>query len=190
MRPDASPDKVQRIVTSAAHLHFNQDWRFNSQPLNAQWTPRPTIGGRAWPSVTMVTGDQDPDVLTLRAIALLLWLNTTVGSAVRWLWSSRQQTGRGIMTREVIKTLPVLDVRTLTKDQLIACGGIFHRLKTEALHPLHELPQDTTRHTLDRALLSEVLGWPPLWFAEHGPMDILRQKLAAEPSIHGHRNHR
>jgi len=185
VRSGADPEKMQRISHSASHLHFNQDWRFNSQSLNAQWTPRPAIGGRAWPSIQLRT-DVVQETLAQHEVALLLWLNTSVGSAVRWLWSNRQQTGRGVMTREVIKTLPVLDITTLTQDQLSACEVVFHRLQNQSMRPLHELDRDTVRHELDRALLAEILGWPLSWFQPHGPVDIFRRKLAAEPSIHGH----
>lgn len=186
IRPGADPGRVARVVNSMSHLHFNSDWRFNSQALNAQWTERPAIGGRAWPSIQLLPGQDRPEVTKQRTKALLLWLNTTAGSAIRWLWSSRQQPGRGIMTREVIRTLPVLDVRQLTSDQLQACNTLFDQFRTRPMQPLHRVDRDSVRHDLDREFLSGILGWPASWFAPNSPWDIVRRKLAAEPSIHAH----
>lgn len=191
-RPEADPEELVRVSSTATHLHINRDWRFNSQPLHAQWTDRPTIGGRAWPSLIIHPHAAEdpcgPDRERLQAIALLLWLNSTPGILVRWLWSNRQQHGRGMMTREVIAQMPVLDVRMLTAEQLAKAEVLFKRLRHKPLLPVHKLPQDATRADLDHGLLHEILGWPMDWFEpHHGPLDLLRRKLAAEPTIHGHK---
>ena len=53
------------------------------------------------------------------------------------------------------------------------------------LQPLHDLATDANRHKLDRRFLTECLGFDPAVVASGGPLDLLRQKLAAEPSIRG-----
>ena len=44
--------KVKDIWDTASHCHFNRDFRFNSQSTGMQFTPRETIGGTAWLSIT------------------------------------------------------------------------------------------------------------------------------------------
>lgn len=191
LRPNHNPAKLSTISASATHLHLNLDWQFNSQPLQAQWTPRPTIGGRAWPSILVHPHEKgrpcDETKERLQAIALLLWMNSTVGILVRWVWSNRQQNGRGVITRQVVPKLPVLDVRLLESRQLERCEELFQRIAKEPMMPVHMLPQDRTRAELDRGLLNGVLGWPNEWFDPDGPIELVRRKLAAEPSIHGYK---
>ena len=51
--------------------------------------------------------------------------------------------------------------------------------------PFDQVDEDPARAELDRRLLVDVLGLPESLCAEHGPMDLLRRKLAREPQIHG-----
>jgi hypothetical protein len=189
-RRDADERKLAEVAASKTHLHINLDWRFNSQPLQAQWTPRPAIGGVAWPSVCLYAHENttcNRGRELLESIALLLWLNRTPGILLRWLWCSRQQSGRGRITREVLVTMPVLDVRQLSEEQLSQCEELFCRLRDRQLLPVHRLSDDRARADLDAGLLGGVLGWPSGWFEAHGPIDLVRRKLAVEPSIHGYK---
>lgn len=190
-QPDADERKLVEVVTSRTHLHINLDWQFNSQPLQSQWTSRPAIGGRAWPSVCLYLNgkdiQRDQERKRLQSIALLLWLNSTPGVLIRWLWSNRQQHGRGMATREILATMPVLDVRQLSEEQLSQCENLFCQLRCKCFLPVHRLPDDRARADLDVGLLGNILGWPRGWFEVHGPLDLVRRKLAAEPSVHGHK---
>lgn len=181
--PKAPKEHFNRIASTATWLHFNLDWRFNSQALGAAWTDKCTLGGRAWPTIRLLTRDRAKD----QALALLLWLNTTPGILVRWLWSNKQQIGRGIITLETLISLPVLDTRTLSEGQLLRCGTVLEVMRQEHFQPIHLLHQDPARARLDETFLRDILGWPAPWFGEHGTMTLLRQKLAAEPTIHGHK---
>ena len=51
----------------ATRLHFNRDFRLNSQSLAACLTPERTIGGTAWPSFRLDIPECD-----------MLWANTTL----------------------------------------------------------------------------------------------------------------
>lgn len=58
------------------------------------------------------------------------------------------------------------------------------------MRPLRSLPfaridADHARAELDRRLLTDVLGLPESLVHPHGPIDLLRRKLAKEPQIHG-----
>ena len=60
-------------------------------------------------------------------------------------------------------------------------------MKNKPLLPLHEIDKDTARHELDSRLAQEVLMLPGALLAPDGPLELLRMKLAREPSIRGHK---
>jgi len=51
--------------------------------------------------------------------------------------------------------------------------------------PIYRLDGDAVRRELDDKFGTSVLGLPAALFAEGGPIDLLRRKLAAEPSVRG-----
>ena len=169
--------KIKSIVESASHCHFNQNFQFNSQPTPMQFTARRTIGGRAWISVRLSSKNLEK--------ALVAWGNSTLGFLSHWYHANKQQSGRGNIGRTALQTLPVLDVTALTDDQLNAAVSIFDDLKSKDLLPIHQIDVDTAREELDRRFAREVLGLPKEFTAKHGPLDLLRMKLAQEPSIRG-----
>ena len=169
--------EVANAFATASHCHSNLDFRFNSQSTAMQFTQRKTIGGRAWISIQLTTAGHEK--------ALVLWSNTLLGILMFWWHSSRQQPGRGILTKSTLGTLPILDVATLTRTQLQRAAQIFDDTCQLPLKPLHELDIDENRKLLDRRFYGEVLGLPAAILADGGPLDILRQKLCREPSIRG-----
>jgi hypothetical protein len=169
--------KVASVWDTASHCHFNCDFRFNSQSTGMQFTPRKTIGGRAWLSIGLSSIEQEK--------ALVLWANTSLGMLLRWWHSNRQQSGRGNIGKSTLQTLPVMDVTALRPKQLKAVVSIFDELKDEKLLPLHELDKDPVRQKLDERFALEVLGLPASVVEPGGPLELLRMKLAQEPSVHG-----
>jgi hypothetical protein len=124
-------EKVAAIWGTASHCHFNVNFQFNSQSTAMQFTPRRTIGGRAWISIQLETEDQEK--------ALVAWANTTFGLLLHWYHANKQQAGRGNIGRTALQDLPVLDVTAITPTKLKAAVKIFDDLKDEKLLPLHEL---------------------------------------------------
>ena len=53
------------------------------------------------------------------------------------------------------------------------------------MRPINEIGADPVRKELDERLATDVLGLPSGFLAGGGPLDLLRQKLGAEPSISG-----
>jgi hypothetical protein len=53
------------------------------------------------------------------------------------------------------------------------------------LLPIHEIDKDPTRKELDERFCREVLNLPDSITAPGGPLELLRMKLAQEPSIRG-----
>jgi hypothetical protein len=170
-------EKSKRIWAISSHCHFNHDFRFNSQSTAMQFTSRKTIGGRAWPSIKLDGAEQEK--------ALTLWANSTFGLLLHWWHANKQQAGRGSIGVSALESLPVLDVTKLSKDALCKAVAIFDEMKHKELRPVNEIAQDSVRAEIDTRLATEVLGFPPELAAPDGPLALLRQKLALEPSING-----
>ena len=96
---------------TATRLHFNRDFRLNSQSLAACLTPMSTLGGRAWPNFRMTDRRHET--------AAVLWANTTLGLMLFWWSGSVQQAGRANLTVSRLPDLPVLDPRALGDAQSI-----------------------------------------------------------------------
>ena len=142
-----------------------------------QFTPRRTIGGRAWISIQLATEDQEK--------ALVAWANTTFGLLLHWYHANKQQAGRGNIGRTALQDLPVLDVTAITPTKLKAAVKIFEDLKEESLLPLHELDKDPVRQKLDERFAVDVLGLPAAAVQPGGAVELARMKLAQEPSVRG-----
>lgn len=169
--------KADQVFQTASHCHSNRDFQFDAQSTAMQFTERKTIGGRAWISIQLPAIELEK--------ALVLWANTTLGLLMYWWHASKQQAGRGSITKTTLATLPILDVTTLSADQLQRAARIFDETCQLPLKPVHELDIDHNRKLLDHRFYSEVLGLPDAILADGGPLDILRHKLSREPSIRG-----
>jgi hypothetical protein len=174
---DAIDFKVANVWDTASHCHFNRDFRFNSQSTGMQFTPRKTIGGRAWLSIKLATVEQET--------ALVLWGNTSLGLLLRWWHSNKPQAGRGSISKRALHALPVLDVTALTATQVDEAARIFDTMCNREMLPMHEIDQDPVRKELDEQFSRRVLGLAEPILAPGGPLDILRMKLSREPSVRG-----
>jgi len=166
--------RAAEIWGTRSHAHHNSDLRFNSQPTSVAFTEIPTLGGRSWPNLCFT----DPR----HEIAFALWGNTTLGLLCYWWHASKEQPGRGIMPRTQASTMATLDVSRLTDGQLRNAVRIFDEMKRERLLPFNEAAHDDNRKTLDCRVITEILGLDASIFSA---LDLLRDKLCAEPSIHG-----
>lgn len=166
--------KVEHIWGTATHCHCNRDFQFNSQSTAMQFTQIRTIGGTAWLSLIL------PNVESEKA--MVAWANSTLGLLMYWWHASRQQSGRGRLTKTTLYTLPVLDITSLRPDQLTAAVALFDDMCEQPLKPVHQIADDPVRRELDERFVREVLDLPESFFE---PLDLLRRKLSKEPSIHG-----
>jgi hypothetical protein len=169
--------KADKIWAVSSNCHFNKDFRFNSQSTAMQFTSKKTIGGHAWPSIKLASVGQEE--------ALVLWANSSLGLLLHWWYANKQQAGRGRIVLTALASLPVLDVTQLSKAALMEAVAIFNELKHQELRPMNEIAQDSVRAEIDTRLAAEVLGFSPELLAPDGPLALLRQKLALEPSIAG-----
>lgn len=169
--------KIENLWGMASHSHFNVNFQFNSQSTAMQFTHRRTIGGRAWLSMKLKSADHEK--------ALVLWGNTSLGLLLHWWHSNRQQIGRGNIGKNMLAHMPILDVDALSPSLLKRASAIFDSFNAAAMLPINELHRDPVRKQIDEAVMTEVLGLPLALHKTDGPMDLLRQKLASEPSIIG-----
>lgn len=105
-----------------------------------------------------------------------------------WWTANKQQPGRGSIGKNALDRFIVLDVESLSDQQLDAAESVFEAVANKQLQPIHQIAVDEARARLDRMLMVEVLGMPSHWHDDGGIVDLLRKKLAAEPSIRGHKN--
>ena len=166
--------RAAELWDTASRAHINLDFRFTSQPLTAAFTERKTIGGTAWPNVAFLDERFD--------YAFTLWSNCTLGIAVFWWYSSKQQDGRGRMTITAIESLPILDLRALTDDQLAAAKSIFDDFRERELMPAYLADADANRALLDRRVVCDLLGFDD---GVYRAVRLLSAKWCAEPSAHG-----
>jgi hypothetical protein len=116
---------------------------------------------------------------------MVLWANTSMGLLLHWWHANKQQPGRGSIGKSTLQSLPVLDVTALTAAQLDESSRIFDAISKKELRPLHQIDEDAVRRELDEHFGLAVLGLPSPMFAPGGPFELLRMKLAKEPSIRG-----
>ena len=174
---DVRPGCEDRAVDAwqtATRLHFNRDFRLNSQSLAACLTPELSLGGRAWPNFRPER-DEWQNVLAL-------WANCTLGLVSFWWAGSRQQQGRSVLTISGLPDLLAIDPRHFPADKLRQAEDILGRFLNVPLLPANESYRDAARHSLDRAVLVELLELPEDVLP---PIDNLRRQWCAEPSVHG-----
>ena len=90
------------------------------------------------------------------------------------------------MELTVLHSLPTLNVKELDETVVQNAKYIFEEMKYKRMLPFNQMDEDEVRSELDRLLLSQVLGFgEDTHRAVHEGIHILRQRLCAEPSIHG-----
>ena len=167
-------DKAAHVWATANRAHLNLDFRFNSQPLTAAFTELASLGGRAWPNV--IFSDKRFDY------AFTAWANCTLGLLCFWWHSNRQVAGRGTTTITAAPSLPVLDLRALTDEQLRTAEAIFNEFRDMDLKPAYLADADPNRALLDQRVVCDILGFDEDTYAA---VRRLAAKWCAEPSVHG-----
>jgi hypothetical protein len=167
-------DDAHAAWQTATRLHFNRDFRLNSQSLTACLTPTPTLGGRAWPNFVMRNRRDET--------AVVLWANTTLGLILFWWTGTTQQAGRSNLTIRRLPDLWMLDSRALSDEQHTRARRILFEFEARTFLPANEAYRDPTRRELDRAVLGDLLGVPSLILDS---LDVLRTQWCSEPTVHG-----
>ncbi|MCY3786572.1 MAG: hypothetical protein OXG47_07585 [bacterium] len=166
--------KALRIWATSTRLHVSSDFQLNSQSLGACLTPKPAVGGRAWPSFLLDDRSHEK--------AVVLWCATTLGLIGHWWVGSRQQQGRSNLSVRRLGSIPMLDCDALSGEHVGRLDSIFDRFADRDLLPANEAYRDPVRKELDQAVLCEALGLPDSIL---DPLATLRKQWCAEPSVHG-----
>ena len=174
IRPDCDSRAVEIWQTTADRLHFTLDFQINSQSLAACVTPRPSIGGRAWPNFRLSD--------TGLELATVLCANTTLGLMSFWWLGMRQQLGRAMVTIRSLPSLLILDPRGLGEQGASIAKRIFDSFREREFLPANEAYRDPARHELDRRVLLDLFGLSEEILE---PLAVLRNQWCAEPTVHG-----
>ena len=86
------------------------------------------------------------------------------------------------MPRLQAASMPVLNVEAISDGQVGQANAIFEDMKHRQMLPFNEAYRDEVRKELDYRLLVDLLGVPAELISH---LDATREKLCAEPSIHG-----
>ena len=167
-------DKAATVWGTASRAHLNRDFTFGSQALAVAFTDMESIGGRVWPNVIF------PDKRFDNVFSV--WGNSTLGLLSYWWHSSRQQSSKASMAIRSADSLPVLDFRALTDEQLVMAEMIFEEFRDKELKPAYLADADPNRALLDRRVVCDLLGFNQ---DTYQAVRRLAAKWCAEPSVHG-----
>ena len=167
-------EKAAELWATASRAHLNRDFTFGSQALAVAFTEQESIGGRVWPNV--IFHDKKLDY------AFTIWGNSTLGLLSYWWHSSRQQSSKAGMTIRSAESLPVLDLRALTDDQLVMAEMVFDEFRDKELKPAYLADADPNRALLDRRVICDLLVFDEEIYEA---VRRLAAKWCAEPSVHG-----
>jgi hypothetical protein len=106
--------------------------------------------------------------------ALILWMNSTLGILSYFGRRAVTRSAWMQMKKPAWASMPVLDVRALSKTDLVTLAQTYDRLAAKELAPIAHLDADPVRREIDETLC-EVLGLPSL-----AP---IRELLAREPGL-------
>lgn len=155
-------------------LCFNNDFGLGSQPLAACMISTPSFSGLAWTGFKSHNEKFDAPII--------LWANSTIGIMTFWWKGSRQQGGRARLSIKNLPSLPILDVRKLSIQQLEKINKFFDEKFTNDLLPANEAYRDNFRQEIDKFLLMDILSLPEVVLES---LKLLRLKWCSEPSVHG-----
>ena len=167
-------EKAAVVWATASKVHLNREYTFGSQALAVAFTESESIGGTAWPNIILPSKGFD--------LALAVWGNSTLGLLSYWWHSSRQQSSKARMTIRSAESLPVLDLRCLTDEQLLTAEKIFEEFRERDLKPAYLADADPNRALLDRRVICDLLGFDEEIYQA---VRRLSAKWCAEPSVHG-----
>lgn len=170
--------QAREVLSRNSRVHHMAKLRFNANSLAVLFTERDAIGINTLPNVAFTDPDYD--------YVWSLWGNSTLGALCYWMHGNKQHSGRGQIRLIALRAMPTLDMRELDETALRNAKRIFEEMKYKKMLPFNQMDEDPVRWELDRLLLSKVLGFGEDTHPEvHEGLRILRERLCAEPSIHG-----
>ena len=173
---DAEPSQVEKAWASSGRVIIATHWRFNTQPCVAGYVTTDVLGGSSFPNFNLYCRDHEKP--------FVVWQNSVFGALCFWFHSTRQQAGRGIVSKDLRKTMPVLDFTALGKGRLRSLGRLFDKYADKPFRSLDELEADGGRKSMDEDV-AKVLFDGHEADAVCGALDWLYGALASEPTVRG-----
>ena len=171
-RRDRDSAAQTAMLGRAGRLHLARELGHAPQRLAAVVTDERMLGVRSW--TTLLPKSPRPGVEEV----LCLWFNGTVGMLLRLVSANRPYLGRSGLPTEVAQQMLVLDVDSLTVDQLATAQKIYRELRSVELQGFAHIRDDPQRRQLDRRLWEEALGMHIT-----PEVDQLAKALQLEPSM-------
>lgn len=173
-RTEALPTRKLKDATAvwskAGKILLVSRLRTNTHRVIAIGHPKKVLGNTWW-------GFDDSALNEDQRKALLLWFNSTLGILS---YFGRRAITEGAwmqMKKPAWSSMPVLDVRELTKPKLSALAKAYDDLAKQELAPIAQLDTDKVRQAIDTAL-GKALALPDL-----GSIRVL---LSREPGLSAH----
>ena len=171
-RRDRDAEAQTAMLGRAGRLHLARGLRHAPQRLAAAVTEEPMLGVSSW--ITLLPKSPRPGIEE----ALCLWLNGTVGMLLRVASANRPYLGRSALPSELAQQMLVLDVDSLTDDQLASARQLHSDFKRVELQGFAHVWDDPQRRRLDSMLWEEVLG-----MTMASDVDQLAKFLQREPMM-------
>lgn len=173
-KDNADPGQVEKAWASSGRVIIATHWQFDAQPCVAGYVERDVLGGASFPNFNLYCSDHEKP--------FVVWQNSVLGALCFWFHSTLQQTGRGIVSKDLRKTMPVLDFSALGRDKLKLLGRLFDRYADKQLFSLDKLEADGNRRSMDEDL-ARILFDGREADAVCSALDWLYGALSSEPTV-------
>lgn len=173
-------DETNAIWGHAGRAHVASYLRLNTQRIAAVWSKKIMLGVNSWNTIRINAENKKVDIEAAEK-ALVLWLNSTFGHLLLIAHASQPYPGRVIVPIQVLRELPVLDVRTLDSAACLAVKRLWKEIPNRPLWPFAQAMNDSIRQKIDRGL-QEILKIPA---DAAGEIGLLRARLAEETAVRG-----
>lgn len=161
--------QVNQLWPKAATLLVGQRLWLNTTRIVAMRTSTRVLANAFWPVQLDNTAQES---------ALAVWMNSSIG-LVALLGTRNTTRGPWVQMKKAdLRTLPVLDTRSLSESQLADLEALFDDLSEATFERLPTMEECPARKALDDGL-SEILELPDL--------AVLRRLLASEPVVSNQR---
>ena len=168
--------QVEKAWASSGRVIISTHWRFNTQACAAGYATADVLGGSSFPNFNLYCRDHEKP--------FVVWQNSILGALCFWFHSTRQHAGRGIVSKDLRKTMPVLDFAALDKGKIKSLGRLFDRYADKQLLSLDKLSEDKDRRRMDEEM-ARILFDGREADAVGGALDWLYGALASEPTVRG-----
>ena len=166
--------EAAEVWATSSRAHLNREFTFGAQALAIASTEQNSAGGRVWPNISFDDNRFE--------YALAVWGNSTLGLLCYWWHSTRQQSSKATITIRSAESLPILDLHTLSDEQLETAEDIFDEFREKDLKPAYIADADPNRALLDKRVVCALLGFSR---ETYEAVRRLSAKWCAEPSVHG-----